>query len=464
MRQLTISIRRKEILNRRCLLIVIMSLAIVIAAASLAILYERGLLTSSTEPESRGTLWLRNIKNFATGLTAFDEKVYTIDVWGNICCYEAQSGESVWNGSIGAYWGAGVAASSTRVYGGKASAEVGALDSITGKFQWSADTQLESSWSKRSPSNITVLEGRLYVTAYSFNVFNATTGQLLWEYENIPFRSDSNVTDPNQLRGWPFEGNRVFAVGGVILEGWYVYRVDPNDGNILWSLPRSTSVNGPPVVYQGQVIMRNSSGGKTTVFSLSEDSGAILWSYNVEASVYPLTATSTGLLLFEASDGNVYALHLSNGTLSWNAPVDSQNITALANSDNPLKGLQIQIDSLNQMAIGGFAITTQLGAFLENGSDEYCGFLYGLDIETGSIIWTTQFSADGDVSHEGANFDFVMNENNLYLASGFSDFWIFRKSMGELIASQHLDHYILPPIVSNNRVFVAADLHLIAYG
>jgi outer membrane protein assembly factor BamB len=450
-------------LSRRFLLFVILCLILLVLAASLTVLYEGGFQTDSTEPESTGILWQRGIKNFVTGLTAVDGKVYTNDIWGSISCYEAQSGESVWNGSIGAYWGAGVAASSTKVYGGKAPAEVGALDSATGKFQWSAYTQFESTWRNRAPSNITVLEDRLYVTAYSFNVFNATTGQLLWEYENIPFRSDSTVTDPNSLRGWPFEGNRVFAVGGVILEGWYVYKVDPNNGTILWSLPRSTSVNGPPVVYHDQVIMRNSSGGETTVFSLDEDSGAILWSYDVGASVFQPTATSTGLLLFEASDGNVYGLHLSDGALAWKTPVDGQNIIVLSDSDSPLKGLQIQIDPQNQMAIGGFAVTTQLGAFVENGSDEYTGFLYSLDIENGSIIWTTQFSADGDVSNGRASFDFALTEKNIYLASSFSDFWIFSKSRGKLIESQHFDHYVSLPVVIENRVFVVADLWLIAY-
>jgi outer membrane protein assembly factor BamB len=445
-------------LSRRFLLFTILCLILFVLAASLAVLYEGGFL-----PESKGILWQRDIENFATGLTAVDGKVYTINIWGDISCYEAQFGESFWNGSIGAYWGSGVAASSTRVYGGKAQGVVGALDSATGKFQWSADTQFTSTWRYRAPSNITVLDDRLYVTAYSFNVFDATTGQLLWEYENIPFRSDSNVTDPNQLRGWPFEGNRVFAVSGVISEGWYVNRVDPNDATILWSLPRSTSVNGPPVVYQGQVIMRNSSRGETTMFSLNEDSGAILWSYEVGALVYQPTATSAGLLLFEASDGNVYALFLSDGTLAWKTPVDSQNITALANSDSPLKGLQIQVDPKKQMAIGGFAVTTQLGAFVENGSDEYTGFLYNLDMETGSVMWTTQFSADGDVSHENAIFDFALTEKNIYLASGFSDFWIFSQSMGKLVESKHFDHYILPPMMSGTKVFVAADLYLMAY-
>jgi outer membrane protein assembly factor BamB len=221
-------------------------------------------------------------------------------------------------------------------------------------------------------------------------------------------------------------------------------------------------VYGPPVVYQGQVIMRNSSEGETTVFSLNETSGAILWSYNVGTSVYQPTAYN-GLLLFGASDGSVYALHLSDGTLAWKTHVDSQNITSLANSDNPLKGLTIQIDPQNQRAIGGFAVTTQLAAFVQNGSDEYNGFLCSLDINNGSIVWTKQFSANGDVSHENARFDFVLTENNIYLTTDFDDFWILSKSTGNIIESQHFEHYVSSPVAADNRVFVAADLWLIAY-
>jgi outer membrane protein assembly factor BamB len=340
-------------LNRRISLFASVVLIVVVAVASLIVLYENELLTPTR------ILWQRDIENFATGLAAADGKVFTIDIWGNVSCYEAQSGKSVWNGSIGAYWGAGLAASSSMVYGGKASAEVGALDAATGESQWSADTQYDSLWDNRAPSDITVVDGRLFVTAHSFNAFNATTGQLLWEYERIQFRRDANVTSPNWLIVWPFEGNRVFATGGVVLLGYYVYRLDPDNGTILWSVRRSTLVSGPPVVYQRQVIMRNSSQEQTTVFSLNETSGALLWSYNIGTSVYQPTAASNDLLLFGGSDGNFYALHLANGTLAWKTHVDSQNITALANYDNPLKVFPIQIDPQNQRGLWGFAVTTQ---------------------------------------------------------------------------------------------------------
>ena len=236
----------------------------------------------------------------------------------------------------------------------------------------------------------------------------------------------------------------------------FIHRVNPDDGTALWRI--NGTFSGHPVSYQGQVIMHNQTG----IFSLDETTGASLWSYNVGALIYQPVAYN-GLLVFEASDGNVYALHLSDGTLAWKTHVDSQNITSLANSDNPLKGLTIQIDPQNQRAIGGFAVTTQLAAFVQNGSDEYTGFLCSLDINNGSIVWTKQFSANGDVSHENARFNFALTENNIYLTTEFSDLWIFSKSTGNIIECQHFEHYVSSPVAADNRVFVAADLWLIAY-
>ncbi len=430
-------------LNRRFSLFIVAGLILVVVAASLAVLYKDGFLTDSTEPESTGILWQRDIENFASGLDAADGKVYTIDIWGNISCYEAQTGESVWNGNIGAYWNKGVTASSRMVYGGKAPAEVGAVNAATGEFQWSFHAASSSLYSKRAPDNITVVDGRVFVTTDSFSALNATTGELLWQ-----------ITEW-WVRGWPLKDNIVYATTGDP-SGVYIYRLNPDDGTILWRI--NGTFSGRPVSYQGQVIMHNQTG----VFSLNETTGASLWSYNVGASIYQPT-TYNGLLVFEASDGNVYALHLSDGTLAWKTHVDSQNITSLANSDNPLKGLTIQIDPQNQRAIGGFAVTTQLAAFVQNGSDEYSGFLCSLDINNGSIAWTKQFSANGDVSHENARFNFALTENNIYLTTEFDDFWIISKSTGNIIESQHFEHYVSSPVAAYNRVLVAADLWLIAY-
>ena len=388
--------------------------------------------------------------------------MYTIDLWGNISCYEAQTGESVWTGSIGAYWGSGVTASRIMVYGGKSGVRVGAVKASTGELQWIVGTFHNSAWSKRAPSNITVLEGRLFVTGDGFGVYDASTGELLWENTGIQFRTDANITNPGWLTAWPFEGNRLFGTGGVVMVGFFVYRLDPDTGAVLWSRPSSTLVNGSPIVYENQVIMRNGTEEETTLFSFDENSGDTLWSYNVDAQVFQPTVHN-GLLVFEASDGNVYVLHFSDGTLAWKTYVDTPNITSFANSDNPLKGLEIQIDTKNNRAIGGFAVTTQLGAFVENGTDEYGGFLCSLDLDNGNIAWNEQFSTEGDISHENGQFNLCLTENHIYLTTAFNDFWILNKSNGAIIEFQHFEHYVLPATAEENRVFVTADLWVFAY-
>jgi outer membrane protein assembly factor BamB len=449
-------------LNRSSLFIVV-GLFLVVVATLLVVLYGNGFLTDLTEPktESMGILWQRDIENFATGLAAADGKVYTIDIWGNICCYEAQTGVSVWNGSIGAYWGKGVTASNSMVYGGKSPVRVGAVKASTGELQWTVGTLHDSAWSKRAPSNITVLENRLFVTGDSFAVYNATTGKLLWENVNNQFSTDANVTNPGWLTAWPFEGNRLFGAGGVIRVGYFVYRLDPDTGTVLWSRPSSTLVSGIPVVYESQVIMQNGTEDKTTVFSLNEKSGKIIWSYNVDAKVFQPTAYN-GLLFFGASDNSFYALHLANGTVAWKSVVDSQNITALVNFDNPLEGLPIKIDAEHKIIVGGFAVTTQTVINETRVEDDYWGILCSLDIKTGKVNWTEHFTGDGDISNEYSVYAFALTENNVYLTT-INDFWIFSKTTGNIIESQHFEHYISSPVAADNRVFVAADLWLIAY-
>ncbi|MCW4034003.1 MAG: PQQ-binding-like beta-propeller repeat protein [Candidatus Bathyarchaeota archaeon] len=443
-------------MNRRIIVIIVVFLVILLAA-SLFVLFD-----NDDGVESEYSIWQNRIENFATGLAVNNGKVYIIDISGNICSYGTEYGNKNWQGSIGAYWGEGVTASNSMVYGGKAAGEVGAIDSKSGQFKWSAHTQHDSTWDNKAPSNITVLENRLYITAYSFNVFNATTGELLWEYEKS-YGQGKNVTAPNSLIGWAFEENRVFAVAGVIFDGYYICRLNPNTGTIIWSVRISDYIPGPPTLYKGQVILTNGTGTQTEVISLNENTGALLWSYNVGESVINPTTTINNLLLFETNKGNVYAINMSNGKQAWKTYIDNDNIISFVNSDRPLKGCSVQIDTQNRRAIAGFAVKTQLGAFVQEETDEYVGFLCSLDLDNGSIVWARQFSGSGEAGHLNADFYFAMSENNVFLSTEFNDFWILDKSTGEMLEQQQFEHYILPPVADGEKVYVAADLHLVAF-
>lgn len=443
-------------LNKRRSLLIVAVLIVVVVVALLAVLYENGFLS----PQGSCILWQRDITNFATGLAAADGKVFTIDIWGGISCYDAQSGESVWNGSIGAYWGAGLVVSGGRVYGGKSGAEVGALDEATGEFQWIFSAQINSDlWDKSAPDSITVVDGRVFATADGVSAHNATTGQLLWEaaYGNI---TDQRVwwVSGYPLRGYPFEGNSVYALGGDP-SGWCIYRLDTDDGTILWrtNVTLFSSLPTALAAYQGQVVIQNGE----LVFSLNETSGSSLWSYDVGASIYQPTANYNGLLLFGASDGNFYALHLANGTLAWKTRVDRQNLLALVNSDNVLRVFPIQVDPQNQRLFWSFGVTEQLGTTSENKHDRYTGTICSLNLATGDSIWTKQIE-DSDVFYD-TPIGLVVSKDTIFLTANYG-LWIFSGLTGNVVSTQHFDHYILPPVASDNMVLVAADLYLRAYG
>lgn len=412
--------------------------------------------SSTTESETAPSiLWQRDIENFATGLATADGKVYTIDIFGDITCYDAKTGDFVWKGSVGGYFSEGLVIYEDRVYGGAGSGVVGCLDIRTGRHLWDLAGIPHIKYGKQAPENFTVVDGRLFVKTNAFSVFNATTGKLLWlieEYGHVPGQSDILWG----FNGWAFENGLVIATSGSS-EGKYIYRLNPDDGTVKWAVDGMFA--GSPVIYKGQVVVQNSS--KKELFSLNETSGETLWSYNVGATICKTTEYN-GFLLFGASDDNFYALHLDNGTLAWKNSVNSQNITALVNDDNPLEGLPVIIDQQNQRMIGLFAVSTQTKIDEIHVEDHHYGILCSLDPKTGNVIWTEYFSGTGDISNEYLVFDYASTEDNIYLTA-INDLLIFSTKTGNLIEYQHFEHQISPPVAENGKVFMAADLWLLAY-
>jgi len=446
--------------------LIVIGLIAIIVASSL-IVYENGLFTPQELQLPTSPPWQRPIENFATGIAAADGKVFTIDIWGNINCYDAQSGKSLWNGSIGGYFASGITVSGGKVYGGTNGAEVGCLNEETGKFQWSFNALFSDLYFKKPPNSIIVQDGLVIAISDGVSVHNATTEKLLWQATSYAYSPSlgilyGNITDLNTwwaagfpLGGDPFDGNIVYALGGNF-SGEYVFKLNTDNGAILWR-SNIASLNGITSVlatYQGQVIIENGN----QILSLDDASGDILWSINVGASIYQ-PAVYNGLLLFGASNGNFYALNMADGAIAWKTKVDSQNLFALVNSNNFVTTSPIQVDPQNQQIYWSFAVTQQLGTSSGNVNDQYNGTLCSLDLATGNVTWTQQINDSGAFSNTPIGLAF--NDNTVFLTENYA-LWMLNASTGNLIKSQQFDHYILPPIVLGNETFVAADLYLIA--
>jgi outer membrane protein assembly factor BamB len=165
------------------------------------------------------------------------------------------------------------------------------------------------------------------------------------------------------------------------------------------------------------------------------------------------------MLLFGASDGNFYALNLSDGRTAWKTRVDGQNLISTVNNDNiTLSTYPIQVQ--NNQVFWSFGINQQLGTNDGNRHDQSVGTVCSLELASGKLLWTRQIE-DPSGSY-GFSPGLVVNKDAVYLTEN-NALWVFGISNGALSRTQLFDHYVLAPVVAGDTVFVASDLQLTAY-
>jgi outer membrane protein assembly factor BamB len=463
-------------LKRLTLLIIAIGLIAVLAVSSL-IIYENGVLN----PAGSNGSWQRPIENFATGLAADNDKVYVTDIFGTVSAYTTQSGSSIWNTSSDTgYFASGLYLSSDKVFGSGMGASVGCIDKATGKFEWSFDGQIGTDlWTKRAPDNVVVSGEVVASIDGGVSVHNADTGAFLWQASRPSYITTSfgNLTDLSNWRvdayllgGNPFEGNFVYVLSGNYSNP-YVSKFNFETDTFAWS--SNITLTSSPIAYpegipgysgnavsviatyQGQVIILNIN----QILSFNATSGDQLWSRDTGASIYRPT-NNNGMLLFGASDGNFYALNLSNGNTAWKTRVDDQNLISTVNNDNiTLTTYPIQIQ--NNQVFWSFGVTQQLGTNSGNTHDQSVETLCSLDLVSGKLLWTRQI--EDPSGGYGFSPGLVVNRDAVYLTEN-NVLWVLGASNGNLARAQHFDHYVLAPVTVGNEVFVASDLQLTAYG
>ncbi len=112
-----------------------------------------------------------------------------------------------------------------------------------------------------------------------------------------------------------------------------------------------------------------------------------------------------------------------------------------------------------------FAVS-QYGIDGVGGNDQYVGIVCSLDPVSGDIIWTNQIVRNGAISNGPPKtplLGLAPLNGTLFLTAG-TDLWTLDASTGQPTGTQHFEHYLRAPIVSDNKVIVVADLYLIVYG
>ena len=429
-------------LNTRILLFVILSMVTIVVVAGLVVLYEN----------AQSPTWSSSLEHFATDFTVDGNKVFVADGWGNVYCFDTESGRSLWNATVGAYTAAGsvITTYEGKVYVGSRGSVVNKLDEDTGKVELSFQATVYTSYGQKSPPEFFVADGKVFVSELFMTVYDAHSGELFWNstYSGITL------------------GNARYSAS----ESSYIFvrrtsRINANNGQALWSVIGDAS--DPAVVSEGKVILWNynptgrSEDGQS-ILCVDAFSGAKLWEYDVGVRIFQPTV-SNSLVLFGAEDGCLYAVNFADGSLEWKTFVDDQRLIETFNGSTEeqkslatMRGSLVQVDSQSQRVFWSVVVSN-------NGQDIYVGAIWSLDLSNGDRIWTSSVSNNNPTYTEYGVFTSISLSNGILYATEHSDLYFIDAYAGNVRLRRNFDHYVLPPVVADDKVFVAEDLRFTAY-
>jgi outer membrane protein assembly factor BamB len=414
-------------------------LILVVVAASLAVLYESGFLTGSTEPEESepSVLWQIDLEHFATDFAVADGKVFTADHDGIVYCFDAQSGKSLWNASIGGYSNNGLSLEvyDDKLYVGCRGSVVNRVDMDTGEVELSYQAPVWTSWAHKWSPSFFVADGKVFAEQNGLAVYNEDTGELFWKSNMMGPLEYGNISAP--------ESDYIF-----IRVQW---RVNPNNGSIIWSIPGSS--DGATEVTQGKVLFWNynpvgSPDEAKDLLCVNASSGEEVWRFYVGSRMFQ-PIVSNDMVLFGAEDGYLYAVDFEDGTLDWKTPADDQNT---AESDVlDVSAFSVQADSQHKRVFWSVTVS-----YSETGPEN--GTMLSLDLSDGDRLWTYPV-----INETSWNFVGATLSNNILYVTENHNLYCLDTNNGTIKLQQNFEHYTLPPIAADDKVFVAADLWLIAY-
>jgi len=174
-----------------------------------------------------------------------------------------------------------------------------ALNATTGALIWHQTTAAGEAFN----ASAAVAGGAVYVVgstgiAYAFN---AAKGTFMWS---------------QQLASPGYSGPVV--VDGVIYvaSGISIYALSTT-GSIMWSTATGAQIRADSLaVVNGRVFAASTDG---YVYALNASTGAVIWTYFLQAAIYTTPAVANGIVYAAAVNGGIYALRAANGAYLWNA-------------------------------------------------------------------------------------------------------------------------------------------------
>jgi outer membrane protein assembly factor BamB len=408
-------------------------------------------------PDGGSIVWQKDMAHFKSGFAVADGKVFLTDN-GNLYCFSASSGKSIWNATFtyGSYSGTQVTVYEGKVYASMGSLTVGRFNEDTGQMEMQYKAPPTHTNDYKFTPSFFLADGKVFITYPGTAVYDAATGQLLW--------SDSRDLVANNVTSSLPESDFAY-----IVHSDSTSRIDPNSGKVIWTFP---GYGGSMLLSQEQVVLWNFATKfsypqtEHIIVCLDINTGQELWRFDPKTPVFQPTVYD-GLLLFGAQDGNFYALNMTNGSLSWKAYIDDSGLIQNYNNYQSLPqqpsyvsltASKPLIDSQNQRILWSIFSGNVYNTINEPSINS--GVVMSLNLQNGDKEWYTPFNNSLIYQVYGQSMALLNNE---LFVTGSDAVYCLKASTGSVLWERSFDHYVFNPILADNKVFVVADAYIIAY-
>jgi outer membrane protein assembly factor BamB len=179
-----------------------------------------------------------------------------------------------------------------------------------GTLKWQFATGGEV-WCSPSSDGLKIFVGSDDCNLYSLDF----DGRLIWKTNLQGKIRSSSPCVATDTKNYSDLGSPSFYIG---TQSGNLYRINTDNGAILWSLDLGSPLLSSPSAIQGYVLIGSSSGYLHCV--RSED-GSLLWSFRADDKIWASPVLTRNLKVFVGSlDSHIYCLDILTGKLLWKFP------------------------------------------------------------------------------------------------------------------------------------------------
>ena len=379
--------------------------------------------SESPAPNTNQTLWEITCPWVVTAPAVADGRIY-IGAWDQrVYCYDAATGDQIWNYSTGGRIRGTAAVAAGRVYVGSDDYNFYCLDAATGTKIWNYTM---GNWAGASP---TVIDGKVYTGSDDNNTycFDAATGTKIWNY----------TTDGKVVSSPAVADGRVYF--GSVEEHNY-YCLDAATGTQIWNYTTGGEAWTAPAVVDGRVYVGSMDNN---TYCLDAATGTQIWNYTTGGLEFSRCAIAYGRVYVGSNEPNVYCLNATTGGFVWNYTTDGNVYGGPTVADSKVyatslngkiycltatTGASVWNYTTNGVTYGAAVIANGV-VYAHNGVSALIAF--GAEPPLSGAAWSKAYGGTGIEQGVGETVQtddggFVVSGNTYSLGAGGYDFWLFK--------------------------------------